>query len=68
MEIVKGWIMAKQELDISTRFKFVSSLNQYRDNGNYNKKPLIGMNTTKKYYTPEDFVLLNKLLRGVKRT
>jgi len=68
MEIVKGWIMAKQELDISVRFKFVSSLNQYRDNANYNQKSLMGMKTTSTYYTREDLDLLNKLLRGVKRT
>jgi hypothetical protein len=67
-EIVKGWIMAKQSLDISTRFKFVSSLSQYRDNGNYNTKHLISMKTVKTYYTDEDIALLNKLLRGVKRT
>ena len=67
-EIVKGWIMAKQTLDISTRFKFVSSLSQYRDNANYNQKPLIGMKTTRENYTQEDFALLNKLLRSVKRT
>ncbi len=68
MEIVKGWIMAKQELDISVRFKFVSSLNQYRDSANYNQKPLMGMKTTSTYYTREDLDLLNNLLRGVKRT
>ena len=67
-EIVKGWIMAKQTLDISTRFKFVSSLSQYRDSGNYNKKPLVGMKTPRENYTAEDFALLNKLLRSVKRT
>ena len=66
-EIVKGWIMSKQTLDMSTRFKFVSSLSQYRDNGNYNKKPLSAMKTTKTNYTQEDFQRLNKLLRGVKR-
>ena len=66
-EIVKGWIMSKQSLDMTTRFKFVSSLSQYRDNENYNKKPLLGMNTTKKFYTQEDVDRLNKLLRGVKR-
>ena len=67
MEIVKGWIMSKQSLDISTRFKFVSSLSQYRDNANYNHKPLRGMKTPKENYSDEDFALLNKLLRGVKR-
>ena len=67
-EIVKGWIMAKQTLDISTRFKFVSSLSQYRDNANYNQKPLRGMKTPRENYSAEDFDLLNKLLRSVKRT
>ena len=66
-EIVKGWIMAKQTLDISTRFKFVSSLSQYRDNANYNQKPLCGMKTPRENYNQEDFALLNKLLRSVKR-
>ena len=66
-EIVKGWIMSKQTLDMSTRFKFVSSLNQYRDNANYNQKPLMGMRTTQTYYTQEDLWVLDKLLRGVKR-
>ena len=60
--------MAKQTLDMTTRFKFVSSLSQYRDNGNYNTKPLAGMKTPRENYSAEDFALLNKLLRGVKRT
>ncbi len=68
MEIVKGWIMSKQSLDMSIRFKFVCMLSQYRDNANYNSKPLCGIKTTKTYYTAEDVALLNKLLRSVKRT
>lgn len=68
MELVRGWIMSKQSLDVSVRFKFVSSLSQYRDNENYNTKPLRSMKTPREYMSAEDFELLNKLLRGVKRT
>ena len=67
-EIVKGWIMAKQSVDISDRFKFVSAMPRYRDSENYNQKRLTELVTVRKNYSEEDIALLNKLLRGVPRT
>ena len=67
MEIVRGWVMS-MKFDLSSRFKFVSMMTAYRDNGNYNTKRLRDMQTCKTYMTEQDFENLNKLLRGVKRT
>ncbi len=65
-ELVRGWIMSKESMDLSFRFKFVSSLTQYRDNENYNWKILKNMATISQYMNDEDFVTLNKLLRSVR--
>ena len=66
VDIVKGWVMAKQSVSISDRFKFVSSMRLFQI-GNNRHKPLTAIGTIKTYYTQEDLALLNKLLRGVKR-
>jgi hypothetical protein len=65
-ELVRGWIMSKQSMDLSFRFKFVSSLSQYRDNENYNWKQIRDMATIKLYMEEDDFLVLDKLLRGVR--
>jgi len=65
-ELVRGWIMSKESMDLSFRFKFVSSLTQYRDNENYNWKILKNMATIAQYMNDDDFVTLNKLLRSVR--
>ena len=67
MEIVKGWVMS-MNFDLSMRFKFVSMLTAFRDNANYNTRRLRDMQTCKTYMNEEDYEILNKLLRGVKRT
>ena len=67
MEIVRGWVMS-MKFDLSARFKFVSMMTAYRDNGNYNTRRLRDMMTCKTYMKEEDYANLNKLLRGVKRT
>ena len=67
VDIVKGWVMAKQSVSISDRFKFVTAMPRYRDSENYNQRPLAEMVTIKKNNSEEDLALLNKLLRGVKR-
>ena len=66
VDIVKGWVMAKQSVSISDRFKFVSSMSLFQ-NGNNRHKPLTAIGTIKTYYTQEDLALLNKLLRGIPR-
>ena len=67
LEIVKGWVMS-MKFDLSMRFKFVSMLTAFRDNANYNTRRLRDMQTCKTYMTEKDYEVLNKLLRGVKRT
>ena len=65
-ELVRGWVMSKQSLDLSFRFKFVSSMTQYRDNENYNGKQLRDMITINTYMKEDDLAVLDKLLRSVK--
>ncbi len=67
MEIVRGWVMALTRVDLSMRFKFVSMLTAFRDSENYNTKRLKDMQTCKTYMLPEDYEVLDKMLRGVKR-
>jgi hypothetical protein len=56
------------KFELSMRFKFVSMLTAFRDNANYSSRRLRDMQTCKTYMTEEDYAVLNKLLRGVKRT
>ncbi len=65
-ELVRGWIMSKQSVDLGYRFKFVSSLPQYRDNPTYNVKQMRDLATIKACMDEEDFDVLDKLLRGVR--
>ena len=67
MEIVRGWVMSKK-FDLSMRFKFVSMLTSFRDNENYSSRHLRQMQTCQTYMTEEDYTVLDKMLRGVKRT
>ena len=68
LAIVKGFIMSRSNMDISTRFKLVSSLAQWGTNENYNYKEFPNMNTPRKNLTAEDLKELDKMLRRIKRT
>ena len=65
-ELVRGWVMSKQSVDLGYRFKFVSSLNQYRDNPTYNVKQMRDLVTIRACMDEADFDVLDKLLRGVR--
>ena len=67
MEIVKGWVMAKEGVDVSERFKFVSMLNNFAVNPQYYNRTLRMSPSMKKMMQESDYEVLNKLLRTVKR-
>lgn len=67
-EIVRGFVMSLQHLDIEVRYRFVAGLNNFRDNPGYNTKLFTEMQTPKNYMTQQDFALLDHRLRSVRRT
>ncbi len=67
MDIVRGWIMSKKDADVSTRFKFTSMLNSFRDNPTYYDRHLRMMPSMIAMMQEEDYAVLDQRLRTVKR-
>ena len=66
MDIVKGWVMSKTEVNISQRFNFVTALPRFASNRDYKDRTLDSMPTLQRIMTQQDWDMLNKLLRAVK--
>ena len=67
MDIVRGWIMSKKDADVSHKFKFTAMLNSFRDNPTYYDRHLRMMPTMISMMQEEDYAVLDKRLRTVKK-
>ena len=67
MDIVRGWIMSKKDVSVSNKFKFTAMLNSFRDNATYYDRHLRMMPSMIAMMQEEDYEVLDKRLRTVKR-
>ena len=67
MDIVRGWIMSKKDASVSNKFKFTAMLNSFRDNPTYYDRHLRMMPSMIAMMQEEDYAVLDKRLRTVKR-
>ena len=67
MDIVRGWIMSKKDVSVSNKFKFTAMLNSFRDNPTYYDRHLRMMPSMIAMMQEEDYEVLDKRLRTIKR-
>ena len=67
-ELVKGWAMSREHIGIDRRFRFVSSLGNWKNSSVYRQKtPLEASAFIREVATREDVAELKRLLRTVPR-